>query len=799
MGNDLIIHRSSTPLRHHLTWILSLLIFTLGTGLQAQNLTQTIKGRVIDQQSKTPIIGATVRVKNSEPALGGVTDLQGYFKVDQVPIGRQTLQISSVGYENSVIPDILVKSGKELIINIELKESIVKIDEVVITASSQNKGKVLNEMATVSALSFSVEETSRYPATLEDPARAVTSFAGVTGAGDDLLNEIVIRGNSPKGLLWRLEGVEIPNPNHYGENGSSAGGISMLSSNMLANSDFYTGAFPAQFGNASSGVFDLKMRNGNYDERETTLQAGLLGLAVAAEGPINKETRSSYLVNYRYSTLAVFSALGIQILDPTEEIAFQDLAFKLHFPSKKLGSISLWALGGTNFSIDHSDPQNQWFFDERGDQSVGVIGLTNINYLSKNTFLETILSATGSKYLYTSDSINGQEFFREKINDYTYRVSSLINHKFNAMHTIRVGGIYSYLGYNMREREWDSQSEFYDIPLDSKGNGSIVQAFVQWQFRPNNNLTINPGFHFTYFDINEDIYPEPRLGIEYRLSSKDKITAGFGVHSRRETISLYRSQQLQPDGSYVQQNRNLGFTKANHYVLGFERMLKSNLRFKTELYYQKLYDVPIFHSDTVSDLGFIVSSALNTHDGYSNDKLANNGSGENYGIEMGIEKFFSNNFYYMTNLSLYESNYKAVDGKRRNTKFNGNYVFNFVGGREVHVGPGGNNLININAKVIIAGGQRYIPFDLDASRQNGFGVQDFSRTYDPQLNTYKRVDIGINYRINKAKSSSIFDVSIQNVFNLRNEASRFYSPRREMVLADLQLGILPNINYKLEF
>ncbi len=785
----------------HNTVLPFLLIFSLGHDSFGQNLTQIVKGRIIDEQSKIPMMGATVIIKNTTPQIGGITDTEGYFRISDVPIGRQTLEVSSVGYENRSVPDVLIKSGKELVLDIEIKESVVKIGELIITASSQNKGKVLNEMATISAFSFSTEETSRYPATFEDPARAATSFAGVTVGGEDLYNQIVIRGNTPKGLLWRLEGVEIPNPNHFSEYGSSAGGISMFSSNLLSNSDFYTGAFPAQFGNASSGVFDLKLRKGNYDKRETTLQAGLFGLAVAAEGPISKKSKSSYLFNYRYSTLAVLSAIGIDLLPPTEKVGFQDLSFKIHIPSKKLGSISLWALGGDNYSSDEAAPSNAWFFNERADQSIGVIGLTNINYLGKNTFVETILSATSSRYKFSSDSIDGRRVIREQFNEHTYRVSSLINHKISSRHTFRIGGIYSYIGYDMFDRRFLIPGEPPSSPLSIKSNGSVTQAFVQWQFRPNDKWSINPGFHLTYFNINEDLYPEPRLGVEYSLNAKNKLTAGFGTHSRREAIAIYRSQKLQEDGSYTELNQNLGFTQANHYVLGYEKMLKTDLRFKTEVYYQGLYNVPISHPGSVENEQYPVFSVLNLPftSGYTNDQLSNDGTGINYGIELGIEKFFSNNLYYLTNISLYESKFKGRDQVLRNTMFNGNYVFNFVGGREVRVGPNKNNLLNINIKLIAAGGQRYIPFDLEASNQDNVAVQDFTRAFDDQLKDYKRVDIGINYRINKEKSSSIIDFSIQNVFNIRNEFGRTYDPDEQRVVSDLHLGIVPNINYKFEF
>src|SRR5688572_14992138 len=277
----------------------------------AQSLTQTIRGKVIDRESQAPLIGVSVAIVTSDPVKGSMTDTEGNFKIEKVPVGRHTLKINYIGYQEQVMPEMLLGSGKELILNIGLSEDIRQMQEVVIKAQ-QEKGRPQNEMATLSARSISVEETKRYAASLNDPARAALSYAGV-GATDDMSNEIVVRGNSPKGVLWRIDGIEVPNPNHFGQEGASGGPISMLSVNMLDNSDFYTGAFPAEYGNALSGIFDMKLRKGNNEKREYAFQAGVLGVDFAAEGPFKKGYKGSYLANYRYSTLAILNSVGLKI------------------------------------------------------------------------------------------------------------------------------------------------------------------------------------------------------------------------------------------------------------------------------------------------------------------------------------------------------------------------------------------------------------------------------------------------------------------------------------------------------
>jgi hypothetical protein len=311
--------------------------------LSAQTMTQTVRGTVVDKVIKSPLPGAVVQVLNTNPIQGTSTDLDGNFKLDKVPVGRQSFRISYIGYKEIILNDVDVNSGKELVLTIELEEKINK--EVVITT---DKKKPLNEMSSVSSRTFSVEETQRYAAAVNDPARAALAFAGVATVSDGN-NHISIRGNAPNGLLWRMEGVEVPNPNHFSSPGTAGGGISILSAQLLSNSDFMTGAFASEYGNATSGVFDLRLRHGNNERREFTFQAGVLGIDAAAEGPFSSNHRGSYLINYRYSTLGILSKAGI--LDFGGVTTFQDLSYNFVLPTEKYGTFTMFGFGGLSSEV----------------------------------------------------------------------------------------------------------------------------------------------------------------------------------------------------------------------------------------------------------------------------------------------------------------------------------------------------------------------------------------------------------------------------------------------------------------
>lgn len=777
---------------------LGLFILLIANYAFSQSLTQTVKGQITDQQSGAPIIGATVQVLEINPPIGAITDVNGYFKIDGVPIGRQSLGISYLGYESVTIPNILVGAGKEVVINPELIESLQQLDEVVVTASDEQVGQPKNELATVSAISLGMDEISRFPATFNDPARAALTYAGVQTGGDDLLNEIVIRGNSPKGILWRLEGVEIPNPNHFTSIGSSAGGISMLSNNMLANSDFFTGAFPSQYGNATSGIFDLQLRNGNFGKHEHTAQVGLLGAALASEGPISHKSRSSYLVNYRYSTLALLTQLGLNILGEQEDITFQDLSFKVKVPTQKLGAFSVWGLGGMNTYQFLPDLSNGEWENESEDQKTGVVGITNVAYVSDDSYFETILSGSYSQITNKYDSLEMLTFDEENFIESQIRFSTYFNHKFSPKHTLRIGTILSRLSYDLSNTYWDRDREEHVTPLDENDHAEFYQAFGNWQYRVNNQLTLNSGLHFSHFALNGKSYLEPRVGFKWDRKTHI-ISGGLGLHSRMETVALYTARQYREDGSFVQNNKDLGFTQAFHSAIGFEKMLQPKLRLKAEVYYQYLFNVPVWPNDTTSDFRLLTFSALNTFDGYTPDELSNDGTGKNFGLELTLERFLSKGFYMLSTASLYKSLYTGSDGVERSTQFDGGYIFNFLAGKEYKVGRSGNNTIGINGKLIFAGGKRQAPINVEASLNEGYTVYRFEDNYELKLDGYFRMDFGISYRKNRKRITSVIALDIQNLSQRENEFFRYYDAGQGSVVSEAQISFFPNLSYRIEF
>lgn len=783
-----------------ISWILSsvaLLIFSTVEAQNTEGLTQTIRGTIIDTDTKMPAIGANVIVINSDPFLGASTDINGNFRIDNVPIGRVSLKITCLSFEDVLMPNMLVGSGKELVLQIELIESVTQLAEIEITGE-ERKNEVMNEMATVSARTFSVEETSRYAGSFNDPARMVAGFAGVTSNAEGN-NDIVVRGNSPKGIQWRLEGIEIPNPNHFSDEGSTGGPINALNSDMLSNSDFYSGAFAPEFGNAYSGLFDIRLRQGNNQKREYSFQIGVLGTDFTVEGPFRKGGNASYLANYRYSSLALLDGAGI--VDFNGVPKYQDASFKLHMPTKNAGVFSLFGLGGKSSILEkyyetEAEEKLTDSYDYRAEMA--VVGLNHTYSLGEKAYLKTSISGSenGSGVYEEVLDENGSYYNDDegRFTKMTSRAATTLNYKFNAKNKLRTGVIYSHHFYNMDLSYFDEDLGERRSDIDEQGDAGVFQGFASWQFRPSENLTFTSGVHYLQSSLNNQHSVEPRIGMKWRINPVNSITAGFGVHSKVESINNYFATSYRPDGTPYQPNIDLELQKARHYVVGFEHAFNTNLYLKAEAYYQELYNLPV-EDDVTSSF-----SLVNSSDWYTHRELVNRGTGTNYGLELTLERFFSKGYFFMSTLSLYEATYTAMDGVEHNSRFNGNYVGNVLFGKEMPIGKASKNrTLAINARVSYIGGTRYSAIVIEASRAAGYSIRDHANAFSEKADDIFLPNLMISLRRERAKSTQTISIDIQNVNNNQARIANWYNPETDQIEHSTQLPLLPVISYRLSF
>ena len=614
-----------------------------------------MKGTVTDLDTSEPLIGATIVLTESDPLVGATTDTQGTFTLTGVPLGRHHLHVSYLGYEPVIVPEIMVTSGKETVIHVTLKQSITEMDEVFITAGVR-KDRPLNSMAAVSARSFTVEEAGRYAGGINDPARLVSAFAGVS-VGNVQNNSIIVRGNAPQGVSWRLEGVEIPTPHHFaGANVTGGGFFTLFSSQMLANSDFFTGAFPAEYGNATAAVFDMKLRNGNPDRHEHAFQAGVLGIDLSSEGPLSKRTGSSYLFNYRYSTMGLLHDL--HLLPSDQQFRYQDLSFKLNFPTRKVGTFSLWCMGGVDHSLAPAETDSTlWELDYhrasmKWDLYMGSVGLSHKIILSQNGYLHSNATFSGSvsdmETDRLDDDLQAHPDTRLKNGSATASLSSTYHHKFSPKLNTRVGITAKNIFYDLDLAGTQNYlPETYRTLVNEEGETVAGEVFAQLQYAFSSRVTLNAGLRSNYFGVNGEFTLEPRLGLRWTPRPDHSISLGYGLHSRAEELRFYL---LEVDGE--KPNKNLSLSKSHHGVIGYDWRINSRARFKAEAYYQHLYDIPGEAGSTYSLINF-------KQDFTFNKVLTNNTQGYNYGLDFTLERFMHNHYYYLFTASLYESKYKG--------------------------------------------------------------------------------------------------------------------------------------------
>ncbi len=770
------------------------------TGPTVENPRQTVRGQVLDLDTKLPLAGVNVLLGSEGPEKGTITDSNGYFRFDDVPVGRHDIRCSYIGYESRSLSNFQLTSGKEYVAKVEMEESAYALNEVEIR-SRKEISLPINELAVVSARSFSAYDVENYPGAISDISRTAVSYPGVVSTNDGQ-NHIMIRGNSPKGLQWRLEGIEIPNLNHFSDIGASGGGVNVISNNMLGASDFLTGAFPAEYGNALSGVFDLRLRSGNNEKHEQTIQVGMLGTEAMVEGPLNRKSNSTYIAQFRYSTLKLMKKLGI----PLESVPdFQDLSFKIYHPTRKMGVFTLFGIGGLSHETGASG------YEMSSD--LATLGISNSYTVNPKTHVRTVLAFSGRTYTWDDDvNIGSAEspinrIWNTDITDYTVKGSLVLNRKINARHKLKAGLIYE-MAWNDSHMSWYSDTLFnwYSDPghpgyltqkyqhiyVDNALNAGTLEAFANWRYLIGESITMNAGMHFIQFYLNNNYSVEPRLGIQWNVNPRHTLSAGFGVHSRKESMTLYSGNYFLPDGSVINPNMNLELSKARHYVLGYNYRMGQHMRLKTELYYQDLYDIPAYPFPPYF-------TTLNFDFGFEGAMLTNYGSGYNTGVEVSLERYMTNGFHFMVNGTLYDSKYKNRLDEWLNTKYNGSFASSGLIGKEFKVGSGKQHTLSISSRYILAGGMRYLPIDTEASMANRTTLRIWDNGFSEKLSDYFRVDLMLKFRRNRSRYSGEWTIDMMNILNRQNQLEEYWDNSIGNFKAEYQNPFILILSYRIQF
>jgi len=776
---------------------LAICLILISTNVVFAQRNQTIKGTVVDSETKQPLLGATVFVEIPE-VIGASADLDGRFKIENVPVGRIEVKCSYIGYEPWSSGLVTLTSGKEMTLQIALAENVHIKEEVTVTATQD--GQTRNEMMTVSSRSFSIKETQRFAGSINDPGRVALNFPGVTAAQDND-NDVIVRGNSAAGILWRLEGVDVPNLNHFSRPGSSGGGITALSPHVMGSTDFSTGAFPAEYGNAFSGVFDVSFRNGNTERHEFMVRAGIIGLNAGAEGPLSKkDDGSSYLFNYRYSTLGILGAMGLYIVDENTSNTYQDLSFKFQLPNTKKSRISIFGIGGLSDEIGLVKKDTaEWEeyvhrFKKTFKTNLAVLGVSWTQLLDDRSYLKTVVAGTYNDVVDGDDTLDFNIQFHPIRNTHftNTRVAlhSFYNRKLNSKLSLRAGVHFDENFYLFEESKYVDSLDQTITLIDGSGAVATVQPYAQVKYRPTATTTLVGGVHATYLSLNHTYSIEPRLSLTQKIGKSQLFSFGYGLHGQYLPLGSYFTQFSRPSGSTYFPNKDLKMIQSHHFVLSYEIGFLRNYKFKIEPYFQYLYNLPV-SADPASTY-----MVLNERSGYAKDSLVNKGTGMNYGLDASIQRYYAKNWFFLVNGSVFWSTYQPLNGKTYSGAYDSRFTLSVMAAYEVQFK---NSALELGFRIGYMGGFRYTPIDLAASTAAREAVTIDSLAFTQKYRDYFRPDLRIAYRQDKPKYSWTLSLDLGNIVDYKNILSQYYDKEKNTLEFKYQMGFIPVLAFQVDF
>lgn len=763
---------------------------------------QTLRGQIRDADSGGPLQGATVflsKMQRGADTLSLASNPLGAFEFEGLKPGYYSLSIHSTGYEPQLIREINIASGRVQLLEISLTPSQTTLPKVTIssTVSGRRNLQVLSEIP------LTRDQTLRFPAMYFDPARLAAAYAGVAQT-DDGINGMSIRGNNPGGVRWRLEGVEIVNPNHLPNAGTfddrpaaSSGGVLMFSSQLLDNSSLLTGSFPAGFGDALGGVMDMNLRQGNPQKHEFTAQAGLIGLDVSAAGPISKAGKNTYIVNYRYSTVGLLGKMGITF--GGEKIGFQDLSFKTNFTGRKGGNWSLFGVLGISSNVFRPEGDSvkvyKDLFHIDFDSKTSIFGLSFQKVLGKKTWIKTSVALSGqeNKRMATSSELITVDKNTE--NHAGFNLNFF--HKINERNRLR-GGLNGQVLYYYGLSANDS-----DVNYEGWVHIAQVQPWVNWDWHSTNRiLQMKLGLHahvyrtFWESDAKGDESLEPRAEITTQLARTQSLSIAYGLQSQLNPLWL--EADTRPNVTHDKDaypNRGAGFIRAHHIGLRHHWNISEALSLKTELYYQRQYNIPV--SAQQGSFSMINETQLQRY-----NTLTSTGIAENKGVEISLDRVVNNDWYMALNTSLFTARYQGSDQVWRNSRWGLGHLANATLGKEWYRERTQNkvNAFGINGRAVWTGGYRTMPIDLQASAFSKRTVFDTKNGFSEIQADYFRIDLRFYWKRSLgARRNSTFAMDFQNVSGQKNIAYRYYDPYLGKVMTKYQLEFVPNMSWRLEF
>ena len=743
----------------------------------------TIKGVLVDDETKSPLAGANVEILDH--GLGAATDAEGHYMINNVPVGSYALRFSYLGYETVTRTDIIVRSSRITFVNDALKLSVLETEAIVVNAGYFAK----IEGEPTSTTNFTAEEIRRAPGSAGDVSRIIYGLPSVAKV-NDTKNSLIVRGGSALENGFYVDNIEINNINHFPEQGSSGGPIGMLNVDFIEDVNFYTGGFSAVYGDRLSSVMELKMREGNRDELDAQLDLNFSGFGGIAEGPLFNGN-GSWMISARRSYLDfIVDAIGENASSVPQ---YGDIQAKMVYDLSPKHQLTFLNIGGLDaIGIDKNDAvedKTNMYNDFKILQNTAGL---NWRYLwSEKGYSNTALSYAYTDYDFTlfdtrhyMDTGNELIITDQKSQEQEYRLRNANHLRFNPTNNVDFGLEGKILQVNY-DNYYGPYNDFLGNPTpiftvkDDK-SAAKLHGFINYSWQPFSKLTLNPGMRISHFTYNSNTNLSPRFSASYQFTDKTSLNFATGIYYQNLPLILLSQNEAHKDMKDPQ---------ARHFILGLSHLLTDNTRLTLETYDKEYYNFPM---DPTQPELFVIDEMNFTGMFISHETLVDNGRGRARGVELMVQKKLAKDFYGIICGSYSKSEYRDYNNHWRKRVVDNRFTFNVEGGYKP------NNKWEFSMRWIYAGGAPYTPFDVEASETAHRGVFDSNLINGSRMPDYHSLNVRFDRRFFFQNTNIVFYLSVWNVYGRKNIGNYTWNEIENKQESQQQWSALPIFGIELE-
>jgi len=732
-----------------------------------------VKGRVLDADSQLPLIGANIIIKSTN--IGSVSDEEGYFTINQIPMGDYTVTISFMGYKTQNKADIWVRPNGYEFLNIKLESSVIQIDDVIVEESYFERSMIKEYQV----VSFNRDELRRYPGTGQEISRIINTLPSVASVGENR-QDMMVRGGGPTENGFIIDNIPIPSVSHFKQaDGRSNGPVGLINSDMVESLDFFSNGFSSKYGNKLSSFGDITYRSGNRENIEGEGFVGVGGLSLLIEGPLSD--RSTYIASYRMSYLDLLAnAINASGGMPS----YSDFQAKLEFRPNIYNAFSILMVNGGSVydrdidgAIDVGETEHGKLKNDQNTIGINYKHIWN-NRAYTNTSISNSIKNSDAHFL----NINTGKIVFNIIEDTDVKNLRQVNH------LILGPGSKMEFGFDaeVNKTYYDyyrklTKSEFFinEIAFDRVVKTTNYAAFLTLKKNLFSRLIFSTGFRLDHNDYEKINLWSPRINLDYEIiRGKTNIVFNAGVYNQN------------PPPIYIANDASNKLKSVNAYQhsLSLEHMITPSTKLSLSAYQKEYTNSPILPDATLHNDPTFLFDELRMYNG-----IVSSGTALSDGLEILIQKKKAENFYGLVGGSMFNSTFTDYNGIKRNRNHNYRYIFNIVGGYRP------NTDWEISIRWSYFGGRPYTPIDLNASvlaDEQILYLDEFNKDRTPD---YHSLFIHYEKRYNLKRSNLVLFFEVWNTYNRENIETYFYSRVNNNIGKIAYFSTIPVVGLGIEF